>query len=139
MGDISPMVALALSKCIKEKDSKAASKGLEAGALVTVDATVRISGTITKGEDYDVTDSTSLPWSKVLALAIHRSGFHKDFLKELATDILNDNLTDAEKAVVTQGETRWETEVKPLLPKRTNSGIVKANVTVALAEETKAE
>ena len=131
MTTINAATIAALSAAFSDAAAKAAKEELAPGSTTTVDCTVRIQGTLTKAQEgVEVADSTALPWSSVLALAIHRSGMHADKLRELCADVLAGNLTPEEQAAVQRGAAQWADTVKPMLPKRTNNPAVKAKVVV---------
>jgi hypothetical protein len=135
MSSLTSAVIAALSAAVKDAAAKDAKADLPAGTVTTVDFTVRVQGTLAKAaEGQVVADTTSLPWTSVLALAIKRSGMHADVLRELCADVLAGNLTDAEKAAVAKGKTDWEVHSKPLLRTRTNEPAVKAALTVTVVE-----
>ena len=135
MTEINASILAALSTLVKADAAKDAKGALPAGSTTVVDFTVRVTGTLTKAATgVTVADSTALPWSSVLALAMHRSGMHADTLRGLCVDVLAGNLTDAERAAVAKGDAMWDSAVKPLLPKRTNAPSVKANLTTTIVD-----
>ena len=133
MTSLPSAVLAALSAAVKADAAKDAKADLPAGCVTTVDCVVRITGTLSKAaEGNTVADSTALPWSSVLALAMQRSGMHADALRALCADVLTGNLTPKEADAVAKGDKMWAEAVKPLLPTRVNAPAVKASLTVTM-------
>lgn len=58
---------MAVAKVVKDKDSKAASTGMDPGEY-KVDFLVRILGTMRKGEDFEKTMPNTIKWPLLVAL-----------------------------------------------------------------------
>lgn len=67
------LTTLALSRLVKESAEKAARAQVQPGEY-PVDLTVHVSGTMTVAPDQTYQPTSSIPWKKALALAIHYSG-----------------------------------------------------------------
>lgn len=123
-----PAQIVALSSLFTAEEVKEAKASLPAGLVaqfLPFEVAVE-GGTVTKAAaGMTVADTTALPWTSVLALAMHRSGLHAETLRTLCVDVLKGNLTEKEKAAIAKGDAMWDDVVKPLLPKRTNAPAVK--------------
>ena len=71
MGAMKNEVVVAIAKGIKSAVVSEASNGLSAGKYA-IDQTVRIQGTITKGEDYDSIVHMAIPTWDILAVALSK-------------------------------------------------------------------
>ncbi len=110
-------------------DAIKAAKGALAAGEHTVDFTVRIKGTVKKGEDDMAKPTVTTPWLTVMALVLHRAGFQRDTAMELIFNAMNDAQTigkddEAELmavAGVAEARKKFDEEVLcrlPLMPRQ---------------------
>jgi hypothetical protein len=110
------------------------------GALVPgsheVDFTIRVSGSLTKGEDTVKKPTSSIPWLTTLALFVHRSGIQRDLAMAILRDTMTEALNldkDAERELlrvsgVADAKELFEAEVTSKLPRTPVQGAVKGKV-----------
>ena len=61
------------------------------------DVTLRIQGTLRRGEDYSSTPTRSVPFKAVVALLVQRMGFQRDKAMEIFVQAMKDSLTEGVK------------------------------------------
>jgi len=126
----------AIDSSLKADAIKAAKGALEAGTH-TVDFTVRIQGTLKKGEDDMAKATVTTPWLTVMALVLHRAGFQRDAAMEMIFTAMNDAQTigkddEAELmkvAGVAEARKKFDEEVLARLPLMQRQGKVTAKLT----------
>lgn len=111
----------ALNNLVEAKALKAARAGLAVGTH-QVDVTVRVTGTVTVGEDYGRTPTVGVPVKEVLALFLARSGALRGanvaLLQACFTEAMADGAgkgKDALKKAVTDLDTVWTDQVNAIL------------------------
>lgn len=112
------------------------AKGAIAPGEHGVDFTIRVSGSLTKGEDTTKKPTSSIPWLTTLALFVHRSGMQRDAAMALLRDAMIEALNldkDAEKALlrvsgVADAKELFEEEVTSKLPRTPVQGAVRGKV-----------
>lgn len=97
---MNPITTLAVSKVIKEKEEKNACGELLPGEH-TVDAVVRITGTIKVGEDESYTPTVDVPLKSTIAFLFKRMGFQRDAAAAMLRDAMTDALNAGEKGAET--------------------------------------
>ena len=84
---------LAITKSVSKKETTGARSGLEPGEY-EVDTTVRITGKLKVGKDYEKRATASILNQEFLMLVLHYGGFTRDaavaLLGKVASDYLND-------------------------------------------------
>jgi len=129
---------VALAKLVGEKTKTfiAARAALTEGTH-NVDCTIRVTGTLHVGTDYDTAPTVSIPLKETMALFIAYSGI----TREHAINVLTRAMTDAIAAngkgkgalaekltVVEETMTRVEEDIIALLPRQDRKGPVKASL-----------
>ena len=130
--------SLALMKAAADsaKGLPAPSPGKHAVDFVT---TIRVVGTLTKGQDTEYTPTADIPLKQALALALHYAGCTREAAKDILvwamTDVLagkadaiGDCLEDVDKAM------KHVQEVTESLPKKTRAGALTAKLVMLLVE-----
>lgn len=127
--------SIALSKLAAAPNARAA---LTPG-VYNVDTTVRVTGTVKVGEDYDVAPTVSIPLKETLALFIAYSGIcgeHaiKALRQAMQHAIAVDGCGQGELAktmpIVNQTMARVEAEIIDQLPRQNRKGAVTTKLTV---------
>ena len=132
MSSINNTELLALSKSVKDAVTKATSEATSPG-VYPVDFTVRISGTVQKGEDTFKVPTSRTPTLAAMALLIQRLGVQRERAVELLMSCVKDAIElgdDAEDQLmentgVREMEARLRAEFAKLPPTKVN-GAVKA-------------
>lgn len=112
------------------------AKGLITPGEHAVDFTIRVTGSLAKGEDTMKKPTSSIPWLTTLALFVHRSGMQRDAAMALLRDAMIEALNldkDAEKALllvsgVSDAKELFEEEVTSKLPRTPVQGAVRGKV-----------
>jgi hypothetical protein len=130
----------ALNNIVQAKALKAARADLAVGTH-QVDVTVRVTGTVTVGEDYTRTPTVGVPVKEVLALFLARSGALREanvkLLQACFAEAMADGAgkgKDALKEAVADLDTVWADQVDALLagmPVATVKGPVTTKLAVA--------
>lgn len=108
-----------------------------------VNATVRVVGGLSVGQDYDTTPTVSLPIKEVLALFVAHAGITREATMSLLRRCVSEALADDGKsageiaervAVVEQYLEVVKKEILEQLPKVPRKGAVKATLSVEILE-----
>ena len=131
------VTAIALSKAAADA-AKGAS--LTPGEYAIDDIfTVRIVGTVRKGEDVEYTPTTSIPLKEALALALHYAGCTRDRAQQVIVkamtaalngeaESIKDALPDVDAAM------EYVQGITEALPKKTRAGAVTAKLSLQVEE-----
>jgi hypothetical protein len=134
---MNPVIQLALAKVIADKDAKIARGGVNSGTHL-VDMTVRISGRMTVGEDYDTAPTVSIPLKETMALLLHRMGFQRDKAIEILREVMSEAIDLDGKGqgallampFINDAMAMVENDVIANLPRQNRKGVVKAYLAV---------
>jgi len=118
-------------------------KSLEVPALAAgtyaVDSTVtlRVTGTVTKGEDYMVAPTTNIPWTRVVALLLEKLGAVSGNVENILVEALQEGLAQgdlngslAERLKAVESATARVKNITQSLPKVPRAGATKVKATV---------
>jgi len=128
----------AIEKAATDKTIKGATAELDAGTH-RIDVTVRVHGTITKGEDYEQTFWNSLPLLGMMLRAMNSAGIvlGKGQVKRMVADVLANDLTTAE--LLAEKELKaWVKELQTEMATACTK-VATGKTTASLAVETVAE
>jgi hypothetical protein len=130
------LTKLAISKAL-EKDTKnfKATPGVHD---IDTTITLRVKGTVKKGEDSDYTPTVDIPLLPTLALVMEKAGFMRELAKKLLVEAMTEALelsAKGEELVADRVKNIDEAmahvrEVTKALPKKTKSGATSVKVTV---------
>lgn len=134
------VVTIALGKAL-EKAGKQIK--LPAGEhAVDTTLTLRVRGTVKKGQDHEYTPTVDIPLLATMALLLEKSGFQRERSKELLIDAMREALDAdvegdevvAERVKDIEAAMVHVREVTAALPKKTKAG--PTNVAVEIIDET---
>ena len=130
------LIKLAIIKSLDKevKDFKATPGVHQVDEIVTI----RVVGTITKGQDNEYTPTVDIPLLPTLALVLEKAGFQRELAKTLLVDAMREALELQEKGASFVAERCKNIEaamehvkqVTGALPKKIKSGATTVKVTV---------
>lgn len=126
---MSPEEVMAFLRAFKTQE-EAARAALVPGEY-PVDATLRVQGTLSVGEDTDRTPTVSVPWTAVVAVLLHRMGCTREGAISVLTEILPQVVgQDGFNAVLTEADVKSVgiaalASLKGVLPRTPVKGQVK--------------
>lgn len=140
---MSAIINLALNSLKSSESDRAAV----AAGKYDVDAVVRLTGTLSVGNDYDTVPTVSLPIKEVLALFVARAGFTRERSMQLLVECVHDAIAEdghgagevaARVAEVDEYLADIKAEVLAKLPRQPRKGAVKAKLSVEVLESAEA-
>ena len=152
MRELNAIETVALAQALSSKEVKAAKGAIAPTGLdedgkvarVPVDVTVRIQGTLGKGEDFDKVPTVSAPLISAMALLVRRMGVTREAALELLCEVMTEAIElgkDANKAIleesgVLEAQGQVKKEVLTRLPKTPVQGRVESSLTASVVEAT---
>lgn len=134
---LDPVQMIALSKSLKEKAVKEA-RSLVGPGTYKIDETVRITGSMTVGEDYTSAPTVNVPHQLALAIALRKAGIQREnivalLMEAITMDRESDDYKQLEAEMAEYTEMVKEA-VAATLPRNPCKGQVRAALTVELVE-----
>lgn len=134
--ELNSVAKLALSKVIADKDGKIARGGVNPGTH-NVDMTVRISGKMTVGEDYDTAPTVSIPLLETMAFLIRRMGVTRAAAVTMIRESMAEAIADGgkgkgalESEIVNEAMAIVQNDIIATLPRQPRKGVVKTYLAV---------
>jgi len=150
MRELTAIETVALAQALSSKEVREAKGGLSPTGLddsgkvarVPVDVTVRITGSLGKGEDFDKVPTVSVPLISAMALLVRRMGITREAALELLCEVMTDaielgkdaNKTLLEESGVLAAQKQVKEDVLTRLPRTPVQGRVESDLTAQVVE-----